>query len=147
MLYRKCPICGAKIKYGTLCECEVNKKRKSYRDYKKRRLQDKEEKERQSFYNSIPWRALSENIKRHYLGLCVLCWSKNEIQYSFTTHHIETLKERFDLRLDDKNLIPLCDCCHKEVHKLMDTSFKDKLYIRKHLKEIIDKFNHEYFYM
>lgn len=108
---------------------------------------DEAEKERQSFYNSGAWRTLSETIKLHFVGVCVLCWFRNKVVDSVTTHHIETLKERFDLRLDEKNLVPLCDCCHKEVHKLMDKSFKDKLYIRKTLKESIDKFNDEYFYM
>ncbi len=109
-VYRKCTQCGKKVLEGTLCQCEVNKRREGYRRYKDRRLQDKEERERQKFYSSDTWLTLSENIKNHYFGLCVICWIKGLIQDNKNTHHIETMKDRFDLRLDEANLIPLCDC-------------------------------------
>lgn len=144
-IYRKCTECGRKVPEGRLCECEVNKKREDYRRYKNKRLQDKEERERQKFYSSNAWLNLSEDIKRHYLGLCVMCWVKGLIKSNEYTHHIETLKDRYHLRLDEDNLVPLCDCCHKKVHKLMDKSDKDKINIQKFLKSLVKKFNDEFY--
>lgn len=144
-IYRKCTQCGKKVLQGTLCICEQRKKLESYRDYKRRRMKDKEEKERQEFYVSKPWLKLSEHIKKHYFGLCVICWSKELIQGSEFTHHIETLKDKYELRLDENNLAPLCDCCHKRVHSLMKKSDKDKLIIQKVLRDLIQKFNEKYY--
>lgn len=144
-IYRKCTECGKKVLQGTLCKCEEQKKRESYRDYKRRRMQDEAEKERQRFYSSGIWLRLSECIKRHYVGLCVVCWYKGLTEENEFTHHIETLKDRYDLRFDEDNLIPLCDCCHKKVHRLMDKSNKDKVNIQKALKELIKKFNDEFY--
>ncbi len=106
-IYRKCTECGKKVMQGKLCKCEYKKRKERYKQYKYKRLQDLEEKERQRFYSNGFWLKLSENIKRHYVGLCVVCWSKDLTQESEYTHHIETIKDRFDLRLNEDNLIPL----------------------------------------
>ncbi|WP_097025411.1 HNH endonuclease [Clostridium peptidivorans] len=144
-IYRKCTQCGKKVLEGTLCQCEVKNRKEKYKEYKHRRLQDNAEKERQKFYSSNIWLTLSENIKKHYFGLCVVCWFKGLIQENEYTHHIETIKDRFDLRLEEANLIPLCDCCHKKVHRLMDKSKKDKVGIQKFLKKLMKKFNDEFY--
>lgn len=144
-IYRKCTECNKKVLEGTLCKCEEKKRKESYRDYKRRRLQDKEERGRQNFYSDKSWLNLSENIKNYYFGLCVVCWFKDLIKASGYTHHIETIKDRFDLRLNEDNLIPLCDCCHKKVHRLMDRSDKDKVMIQKALKDLIRKFDDEFY--
>ncbi len=143
-IYRKCTECGKKVLEYTLCQCEQDKKRKSYLDYKRRRLQDKAEKERQKFYSSSAWLRLSDSIKKHYFGLCIVCWFKGLVKANEYTHHIETLKDRFDLRLDKGNLVPLCDCCHKKVHRIMDKSEKDKINIQKILIELKNKFEEEF---
>lgn len=144
-IYRKCSECGKKVLEGTLCQCEVNKRKESYKRYKSKRLQDKEERERQKFYTSNSWLTLSENVKKHFFGLCIVCWFKGLTTGSEYTHHIETLKDRFDLRLNELNLVPLCDCCHKKIHRIMDKSTKDKIGIQSALKDLIQKFNNEFY--
>ena len=144
-VYRKCTQCGKRVLQNTLCKCEEKKKLDSYKDYKRRRMMDKDEKERQRFYSNKSWLRLSENIKKHYFGLCVVCWLKGLIQDNEYTHHIETIKDSFHLRLDEDNLIPVCDCCHKKVHRLYDKSDKDKVMLQKALKDLIDKFNDEFY--
>ncbi|WP_242950417.1 hypothetical protein [Clostridium botulinum] len=106
-VYRKCTECGKKVLEGTLCKCEIEKKKQSYKEYKRRRMEDREEKVRQKFYSDKSWLKLSENIKRYYFGMCVVCWYKGLIIDNEYTHHIETIKDRFDLRLNEDNLIPL----------------------------------------
>lgn len=144
-IYRKCTQCGKKVLEYTLCQCEVRNTKERYKEYKYRRMQDKEEKERQKFYSSTSWLKLSESVKRYYFGLCIVCWSKGLIEENEYTHHIETMKDKFDLRLHEDNLIPLCDCCHKRVHKLMDKSDKDKIKVQKFLKNLVDKFKKEFY--
>lgn len=144
-VYRKCTECGKKVLEGTLCKCEIEKRKESYRDYKHRRLQDKEEKERQKFYSGSSWLRLSENVKKHYFGLCVMCWFKDQIQESKYTHHIETMKDRFDMRLNEDNLIALCSHHHTITHTEYDKSDKNKKIMQKALKELIKKFNEEYY--
>jgi len=144
-VYRKCTVCGRKVLDGTLCKCEEQKKKDSYKDYKRRRMLDKQEKDRQQFYSSSAWLRLSENIKNHFFGLCIICWFKGLIQESEYTHHVETIKDRFDLKLDEKNLVPLCHCCHKKVHRMMDKSDKDKINIQNAIRNLIQKFDEEFY--
>lgn len=144
-IYRKCTQCGKKVPEYTLCKCEEKKKLNNYKDYKRRRMMDKEERERQAFYTNNTWLTLSETIKIHYFGLCIVCWARNLTEESKYTHHIETIKESFYLRLSEDNLVPLCDSCHKRVHILMDNNIKDKIYIQKTLKNLINKFNQEFY--
>lgn len=144
-IYRKCTECGKKVLEGSKCKCEIERDKEHWKRYKRRRMEDKEEKERQRFYSNDSWLRLSNTIKNHYFGMCVVCWYKGLIQGSEYTHHIETIKERFDLRLSEDNLIPLCDCCHKKTHRLYDKSIKDKVSIQKALIDLIEKFNEEYY--
>lgn len=143
-IYRKCSQCFKKVPIGTQCSCEMKQRKESYKAYKQKRLLDNEERERQKFYTSIPWLVLSENVKKKYYGLCVLCWYEKRIQVNEFTHHIETLKERFDSRFDENNLVPLCDCCHKHVHSKYDESEKEKRLMQRHLNKIIYIFKNTY---
>ncbi|AWZ48311.1 HNH endonuclease [Hathewaya limosa] len=144
-IYRICTECGKRVLAGTLCSCEDKRRKEKYREYKHRRLQDKEERLRQRFYSNSTWLNLSEVIKKHYLGLCVLCWKQGLEEENQFTHHIETVKDRPDLRLREDNLIPLCDCCHKKVHRKMEMSYKDKVEIQNTLKNLIHEFNKEFY--
>lgn len=144
-VYRKCTVCGKKVLEGTLCICEQKKKLYSYRDYKRRRMQNKSERERQKFYSNKNWLKLSNTIKNHYFGLCVMCLHKGLIKGSKYTHHIETLKDKYDLKYDKDNLIAVCDCCHKKIHKLYDSSDNNKTVMQKALKELIYKFDKKYY--
>ncbi|KEI02897.1 HNH endonuclease [Clostridium phage CWou-2020a] len=144
-VYRKCTECGNKISLGSLCKCEEEKRRRTYKVYKTKRLQDSQERERQRFYSNKFWLNLSEEVKKDFFGMCLMCWN-NELDISSQyTHHIQTTKERFDLRLCKENLVPLCDSCHKQVHKLMDKSHIEKINIQKKLKELSIKFKEEFY--
>ena len=70
------------------------------------------------------WKKKAENIKERDFYMCRCCaagmtydgkpiYSCNEL----SVHHIEPLAERFDLRLDDDNLISLCSHHHEEAEK------------------------------
>ncbi|KOC32542.1 HNH endonuclease [Clostridium botulinum] len=144
-IYRKCTECGKKVELGKLCKCEELARRSNYKNYKKKRMKDNDERERQNFYSNKFWLTLSEEVKNDFFGMCLMCWSNNLEASSEYTHHIETIKERFDLRLCKENLVPLCDSCHKKVHKLMDKNRIEKINIQNKLKELSTSFKEEFY--
>ncbi|WP_176212600.1 HNH endonuclease signature motif containing protein [Clostridium acidisoli] len=136
--------CGEKVLEGTLCKCEQDKRKKNYKDYKIRRMKDEQERKRQRFYNSKGWIVLSESIKRHYLGLCVVCWHKGKTEESKYTHHIVELKDDMDLALVEDNLVSLCPYCHGRVHVEYDKGDKDKKKMQTILHILVKEFDDEY---
>ena len=59
------------------------------------------------------WKDKREQIKYRDKCLCRYCLYKNKITCDdLSVHHIEPIKERHDLRLEDTNLITLCSSCH-----------------------------------
>lgn len=137
--------CNKKIdynkKYCSKCEKEVEKeKRDRVRRYDKEVRNNDSNKKYTDFYNSKAWRALSEVIRRKYNGLCVMCLlERDEVVDSDVVHHIEELKKRWDLRLVEDNMIPLCHCCHNSIENI-NYSKKEKIY----LKKLIERYENTY---
>lgn len=75
--------------------------------------------EEDSFRNTKAWQRKRNNIKDRDKGLCQVCIRKlyNTIkQYNYTdieVHHIVPLREDYELRLEDDNLISLCKYHHE----------------------------------
>lgn len=130
------------IKYCNKCSKEVEEERKNrLKAYKARRTDKKE----QRFYSTKEWLTMSEVIKRHYLGCCVVCiLNKNEAIDSNYTHHIVELKEDWTKRLDRNNLIPLCDTCHKQIHRDYLISEDKKREVQRELKIMLTQFKEKY---
>ncbi|MBP3707063.1 MAG: HNH endonuclease [Clostridia bacterium] len=90
----------------------------------------------QRFYNSKEWRSKRDEVMSRSNGLCVVCWKIGRIRNATSVHHIKKLREHFELRLDDNNLIALCRDCHElvesscssveEVEALIETLKKEK---------------------
>lgn len=71
-----------------------------------------------TFYRSYKWISKRSRIMQQYDYLCVNCkGTEREGTPSETVHHIEEIRLAWDKRLDNDNLIPLCEECHKEIHK------------------------------
>lgn len=68
------------------------------------------------FYNGIKWKQLREYILTRDNYLCQDCYSRNVITYAKDIHHIEDIKESWDKRYDENNLISLCHDCHNKRH-------------------------------
>ncbi len=153
MIYKKCSWHGCTKIIGeteVYCKYHIEKvdaeNKKRYREYDNRRRSDEEQKKYHYFYSSKEWINLSESIKRHFLGMCVVCWLRGyEDIDCTTTHHIEELRKRFDLRLDEDNLIPLCSSCHQKVHKEYNLGYNEEAKMKKVLYEAINKFNKKYY--
>ena len=112
MLYRTCCVCGKPITYGTLCVCEENK----HKDYRVKRMDDKEERKRQAFYTSKQWTKFRSVCMSRDHGLCQACAKQGEITLADVIHHIVYLKDNWELRLVLGNCVCLCASCHRRIH-------------------------------
>ena len=112
---------------------------------KKRVLNNRDNKE-QCFYASLSWRRLRKYVLTQCKGICVYCLMEhNRFTESKDVHHIVTLKEDWDKRLDSDNLICLCRDCHLYIHEVytQDEGARIKLQekLQKFMKEFKDKYN------
>lgn len=75
------------------------------------------------FRNSQAWVKKSTEIKEKAKFLCEVCmddkyYTVNQFNFkNLETHHIEALSENFNRRLDNKNLVVLCQQHHKMAEK------------------------------
>ena len=131
-----CPRCNRRLvsiskKYCEVCEAKANTRHKEYKRY---RTDDKE----QRFYSDPDWIRKREKIKYTDNGYCLLCLNNNGHRTMDTVHHIVELKEDWNKRFDDNNLISLCESCHQVVHRQYKTCEKKK--VQDKLKAILRRF-------
>ena len=115
---RKIHEVGECNKEPTLVEKDIaekkkrDNKRKTYKTYDE---MTEEELMIQKFYNSKEWRKKRDEILARSNGLCVICWLLGRVRSATSVHHIKKLREHFELRLDNNNLIAVCRDCHELV--------------------------------
>ena len=94
---------------------------------KEKKVNYKRENKSTEFYNSMAW----TRLRNTYLSLhpiCECCLEHERVTPATDIHHRrpflngETKEERWNLFLDEKNLMALCEKCHYALH------FKDKQY-------------------
>ena len=70
------------------------------------------------FRNSTAWKKKTEEIKERDKYLCQICLKHNIFNYKdLSTHHIVPVAESEALRLDNHNLITVCESCHKKCER------------------------------
>ena len=113
-MLKTCRYCGI-VPYNHICP---------YKQRQGRRYKSKEERgEAERFRSTQAWNDKRVQIKERDLYLCRACLA--EIFPTFQkynsegleVHHIESLRESFEKRLDDDNLITLCSPHHKMADK------------------------------
>lgn len=120
--YYSCSRCGKIHPKGYVCH--VEKKRYKY-SYKESRMRSK----------SV-WTEKSKQIREDANYLCEVCKDKGIYNYrNVEVHHIEKLKDKPELWLNDDNLICLCKSCHR----LADAGMIDKEYLKKLARQRIDR--------
>ena len=91
---------------------------KIYCPERKRKYRPKSDREIDKFRSSYVWQKKRKRIKERDGYLCQVCLARGEITYAgIEVHHIEPLNKRFDLRLDDANLISLCEADHERAER------------------------------
>ena len=115
-MFKSCSRCG-RI-HDSNFQCSKNKVYKTTRERKLR--------------SRYVWSLKSQEIREKANYLCEVCKDQNIFTYeNLEVHHIEKLRDREDLLLDNYNLICLC----VEHHKLADKNQLSKDYL-KHLAEL-----------
>ena len=111
----QCPVCGAMFAYRGKCPngCKEKRKREADKIYDKDKRQDKYGK----FYRSKEWNTAREKCKYECNGLDIFALVfEGEWKAGRIAHHIIEIKEDFDKRLDQDNLIFLADDTHERIH-------------------------------
>lgn len=117
--------------------CEEHKD-EGIRDHNSYRIRRKD-KEEQKFYKSKEWIRERDKAKERDIGLCQICLHNKRFTKSDVVHHIVEITEDEDGRLEQYNLISLCNSCHKLVHGSYKRGKVTKKETQNKLKEIINK--------
>lgn len=124
-------------KEPTLIEKDIAEKKKAQQKRRQSKTYDEmneEELKIQKFYNSKEWRKKRLEILERSNGLCVVCWLLGRVRLASSVHHIVKLRDDFELRLDDKNLIAVCRDCHELVECSCSSIEEIELLIEKEKK-------------
>ena len=134
-IYKRCDRCGKRLPTGTKCEC--SKKRYKHESiYVDSKIE--------SFYLSKEWRKKRERMIDVYHQLDIYDLYINDvISYGRTMHHIVPLKDDWNKRLEDTNLIYLTDSNHQNLHDLMRKSEEDKKRVVSILQGLVLRFRQE----
>ncbi len=76
-----------------------------------------------SFYQSKAWKEKRVAILKRDDYMCMMCKRYGKAVDAKEVHHINPLNERYDLKLNNNNLISLCRECHDKCHN----KYKDVL--------------------
>ena len=121
---------------------KINKKEIKTKSVK---YSNEKKKTQESFYSTTAWRRLRDTyISLH--PICEECIKHSHVTEAKEVHHKkpfmrgETEEERWQLFLDEHNLMSLCDKCHSALHT------KDNMYHMNVLDELTDKeYNYAHF--
>lgn len=122
--YYSCSRCGKIHPKGYVCKVGARKKHYRY-TYEESKLRSKG-----------VWTEKSKQIREDANYICEVCKDKGIYNYrDLSVHHIEKLRDRPDLLIEDTNLICLCKNCHR----MADAGMIDKEYLKKLARKRIDK--------
>lgn len=135
-MLKSCKYCGRYHRRDEVCP-RAPKKAYKYNSTE-RKYSEKKKDDKYYFRNSQAWRDKRELIRARDLNLCQACLYElpfTEKKYNserLGVHHVESLDASWDKRLDDDNLITLCECHHK----IADSSCSFNDLVKKLLKKI-----------
>ena len=124
-----CPRCGRIHPRGY--KCTVGRTKPKTYVYDETKLRSKQ-----------AWSSKSKQIRADANYLCEVCKDNGAYNYKdLSVHHIEKLRDRPDLWLEDSNLICLC----KDHHRMAEAGLIDKAYLHKLAKQRIKEIGSEDF--
>lgn len=144
MALKKTCRCGKIInyedRYCSQCTKQVEEAReRSKKERNKRYARNRTDVKEQKFYQSRAWKVTRQAVAQRDNFLCLVCLENKEIRNFHTVHHIEELKENWDKRLDEGNLISVCKKCHENLHNEYDKGAKEKKKMQNKLFNIISR--------
>lgn len=121
-MYKACSKCGKIHDYNHKCYVGSSYRKKNTKANK--------------FRQTVEWKDKSEEIRQDSNYLCSVCMNKGIYNYKqLEVHHIEPIEQNYGRRLDNYNLIALCNEHHREAEQ----GKIDKEYLFKLAKEREDK--------
>lgn len=99
--------CQERISSGWYCEDHKRKKKVGYQSRNK------------SFYRSSEWQTMRQYIYERDRGCCGEC-KKFVFGKQAHIHHKISIRKDYSKRLDENNLVLLCDACHKVIENKTD---------------------------
>ncbi|MCG7217370.1 HNH endonuclease [Paenibacillus mucilaginosus] len=69
-----------------------------------------------AFYKSSAWLSTRQAALIRDNHLCQHCLQQQRLTPADMVHHIQEVREAWELRLVADNLISLCDACHNRIH-------------------------------
>ncbi len=71
-----------------------------------------------AFYNSPEWREFRLPHLTASRYTCPACKNQRRTSSVLVVHHKRSVRDRPDLALDERNVIPLCRDCHDSLHRV-----------------------------
>lgn len=132
-IYKHCSRCGKRIEAGTTCQC-LKDRHKEYDKYSRDRRS-------KQYYNSGEWEAVREHVLQLDEGIDVYVYMTQSIVIrADTVHHIVPLKENWNLRSNEDNLISL----NHDTHSMIEQQYrKNKNEMQEALKAMVQQYRSE----
>lgn len=123
-MYKTCSRCGKIHELGAKC-------------YANSRNYYKPDPTIREFRNSTLWKAKTEEVRTRDKQLCLVCLSRNIFNYKrLSVHHITPLTEDWSRRLDNGNLITVCEEHHRQCEHGEITREEQYRILNEHIEEI-----------
>lgn len=120
MINKICSRCGRILPVGERCSCQPAYRRDYNKFRRDRRIAE--------FRASAEWRAMRQQIIERDNGTDqYVLHTTGALRPGFSVHHIIPLSERWDLRLDEHNLITLSDDTHASLEYKYKTKYKTNI--------------------
>lgn len=122
-MLKACKYCGKIHDKKYICKAKEKAFKERDNEQAKRNSQNRR------FRATSAWRKKSASIRLRDKNLCLVCLNQGRYVPGESVHHIVSLKEDFNKRLDDDNLITLCNACHElaESGKISKSALKKLL--------------------
>lgn len=78
----------------------------------------------EGFYNKMSWRKLRDYVIKNE-PLCRECLKQGRVRPATLVDHIKSIEEFPDLALDEDNLQPLCEKCHRDKTRRDHSKYSD----------------------
>lgn len=133
-IFKRCSRCGSRIPSGSTCECVKKYQRQRYRSYDA----NQRDKKSRAFYTGKEWQKKREEILSLDDGIDVyLFMARGEIRAADTVHHIIPLKDDWEQRFADENLMSL----NHDTHSMIEQKYKTN---KPEIEQILIKMLQEY---
>ena len=136
-IFKRCSRCGSRIPSGSTCECVRKYEKQRYKTYD----MNQRDKKSRAFYTGREWQKKREEILSidEYIDV-YLFMTEGAIIAADTVHHIIPLKDDWQQRFADENLMSL----NHDTHSMIEQKYKaNKLEIEQILMKMLKEYRRQ----